>query len=461
MTKNDRVVIFTTLAMNQTEYFLAIADELEKRKNQIQIIFISFHDRSATVIKKCGYSVYNVHEYSATTDYSGDISSYFLEKYSINVNQFISHEKYYFNEYDSKLLVDKTIKYFSAIEQIFHLIEASYGRNISIVQELGGFIALRAIYHISMRRKHTHYFMEPSFISGRMFMQKNTLDAFNKPFDQELTASNEICGILSDVVQNNRIVVPQKDKWKHQRVIKILTSPSRMIRFIEKVSDKYIFNKKEEFDYISVYAFQHVKMLLNQFRLRKFYSYPGKQYIYFPLHVPADMVLTVRSPEYLDQYALLDYIARIIPYGYKLVIKEHPVLVGGVEYSRVKSLLLRHDNICLCHPATNNFKLVESARMVVTINSKAGMEAYVKHKPVIVLGDAFYSTAPGIIKIDNLIDLEGAILQILGNDYFVDQDFIESYLQLIWDNTISGEIWAMDNDKVRSTAADLYMLLIT
>jgi hypothetical protein len=459
MIKKDPIVIFTTLAMNQTEYFLAIAAELQKQKNQI--VFISFHDRSDVLIKKHGYLVYNVHDYSSAIEHPRNISSHFHEKYEVNLNNFISHEKYFFNECDSKRLVDKTTRYFSAVENIFEIIESGNSGNISIIQELGGFIALRATYHVSMRKKYTHYFMEPSFISGRMFMQMNTLSSFNKVPDQGLKASAEIREMLSDVIKHDKIVVPQKDKWKHQSVIKILTSPARIIRLAQKVSDKYIFNKKEELDYISVYVFQHVRMLINKYRLQRHYQIPGEKYIYFPLHVPADMVLTVRSPEYLDQYALLDYVARIIPYGYGLVIKEHPVLVGGIDYSRVSALLNRHDNICLCDPNTNNFKLVESASLVLTINSKAGMEAWIKHKPVIVLGDAFYSTAPGISNIDRLTDLGDAIIESLQTKYSVDQEDIEGYLQLIWNNTIEGEIWEMNQNKIKSTAKELNSLINT
>ena len=108
MIRNDRILIFTTLAMNQTKYFLAIADLLQKQ--DIKIIFISFHDRSEILIKNNGYDVYNIHDYSLVESTIIDFSQYFNEKYGINVNSFISHEKYYFNECDSMKLIDKTVR---------------------------------------------------------------------------------------------------------------------------------------------------------------------------------------------------------------------------------------------------------------------------------------------------------------------------------------------------------------
>ena len=50
---------------------------------------------------------------------------------------------------------------------------------------------------------------------------------------------------------------------------------------------------------------------------------PDTPFVYYPLHVPADMALTLRSPEYLDQVATIDFLLRTIPDSHVLVAKEH------------------------------------------------------------------------------------------------------------------------------------------
>ena len=65
----------------------------------------------------------------------------------------------------------------------------------------------------------------------------------------------------------------------------------------------------------------------------------NEKYIYFPLHVPNDIALTLRSPEFVDQLSLVDYLCRITPLGYKLAIKEHPTTIGAFSYHKIRNVL--------------------------------------------------------------------------------------------------------------------------
>lgn len=81
-------------------------------------------------------------------------------------------------------------------------------------------------------------------------------------------------------------------------------------------------------------------MLINQTCLKRYYQdIPKDKFIYFPMHVPNDVALTVRSPEYLDQLGLIYYISRNLPLGYKIVTKEHPAMLGDIDRSRVTTML--------------------------------------------------------------------------------------------------------------------------
>ena len=56
-------------------------------------------------------------------------------------------------------------------------------------------------------------------------------------------------------------------------------------------------------------------MVINSKFLASHYTNFSKanKFIYFPLHVPNDVSLTLRSPEYLDQLSLVEFIARNVP----------------------------------------------------------------------------------------------------------------------------------------------------
>ena len=88
-------------------------------------------------------------------------------------------------------------------------------------------------------------------------------------------------------------------------------------RLIEKSYRKYVLKKHQEFGHISQYVLIHLRQLINSLLLNKYIDLSdldtNTKFLYFPLHVPGDAALTLRSPEYLDQLSLLDYIAGTFP----------------------------------------------------------------------------------------------------------------------------------------------------
>jgi capsule polysaccharide modification protein KpsS len=171
--------------------------------------------------------------------------------------------------------------------------------------------------------------------------------------------------------------------------------------------------------------------------------------------VPHDAALTIRSPEYLDQYALLDYLARIIPPDHTLVFKEHPALVGAVNHMRVKKLLQSYDNIKMINPVTPNYDVMKKALMVVTVNSKSGAEAMLLGKPVVVLGDAFYATSSLVTKVESLKEIRSILPQLLFITEQIKEQEIKKYFQCVWDQSWPGEIYSRDPMQIGIMASSL------
>ena len=194
---------------------------------------------------------------------------------------------------------------------------------------------------------------------------------------------------------------------------------------------------------------RHLRMLWNSFRLQRNYKnsfQPG--FIYYPLHVPADFALTIRSPEFLDQFAFIDFLCRIAPIGRHVVIKEHPALVGAFSANRIKDLLKLHDNLTIVHPSLNNHKLLRKAAVVVTINSKAGAEALLHGRPVIVLGDAFYRSSSLVTLVVRLDHLGPAIKSLLSNSICQNQMELEQYFQGVWNRSYAGELYDLTDKNI-------------
>ena len=60
---------------------------------------------------------------------------------------------------------------------------------------------------------------------------------------------------------------------------------------------------------------------------------PEGKKVYFPLHVQPEYTTDVRAPFYTNQFAIVENIAKSIPIGYRVVVKEHPGMKGERTFS--------------------------------------------------------------------------------------------------------------------------------
>jgi hypothetical protein len=131
--------------------------------------------------------------------------------------------------------------------------------------------------------------------------------------------------------------------------------------------------------------------LLNRSRI---YSDPdySEDYVYFPLHLEPEMATMVQAPFFVDQQYLIESIAKSLPIGYKLYVKEHPGMYNRSGFRPIAYYrrILVHPNVTLIRPEVPSFGLIKNARLVITITGTAGMEALVLKKPVILFGDIHY-----------------------------------------------------------------------
>ncbi len=113
------------------------------------------------------------------------------------------------------------------------------------------------------------------------------------------------------------------------------------------------------------------------------------QYVFFPLQVHDDTQIYFHSPWFSSVEEALQATVRAMPDDLPLVVKPHPVdkTRYGTEIYRRH---LRNIDL-LVSTSENTHRLIEGSLGVITINSTAGLEGIFFHKPVLVLGNAFYS----------------------------------------------------------------------
>jgi len=116
---------------------------------------------------------------------------------------------------------------------------------------------------------------------------------------------------------------------------------------------------------------------------------PDDNFVLFPLHVQPEAATMLLAPMYIDQPALVKQIARSLPIGHKLYVKEHPNMLGERSlsyYDRFDDLT----NLKLIHPLVDAHRMIRESDMVTTIAGTAGLEALFLETPVMAFGKVHY-----------------------------------------------------------------------
>ncbi|HUP93651.1 MAG TPA: hypothetical protein VM164_02000 [Burkholderiales bacterium] len=456
MMREAGTVVFASLAMNQAAFYERVGGEMEKAG--YRIVHVAFHERSCDWLGRLGCTVYNPYAMQPPDADALDLGDYGITDAAL----LLSHEKAAYELRDTTALMRKLKGHLFAMARVFDEVAAiAHGAPIYLVQELGGFTSVLAGYYSARVRRIDSYFLEPSFFKGRVFMTRNRLAAPEISRGAQTQVREEVRGYLARALAEQSVVIPKKDAHHYRNAARKIADRRNASRLVQKAWDKYVLGKREEFEHVAGHVGRHVRMFLNNLRLRRSYRSLESvgRCVYYPLHVPADFALTIRAPEYLDQCALIDYLCRVVPHTHAVLVKEHPALIGAVPHWRLRDLLDRHDNLVLLHPGINNYQVLGKTDAIVTVNSKSGAEALLLGKPVLALGDSFYRTSPHVTRVDALADLPCALRSAIDRPARVDSSDIAAYFQEVWDSSYAGELYEASEPNVTAFALSLEVAL--
>lgn len=446
------MLLITTLAEYQTVFWAAVGRELRTRGRAVA--FVSFDDRSTEMLAADGFEVFSLDERErAIVADEAAVRAAEAEYRMGNLNHWFAHERFAFGVRDTQALQSKLLGCLSLARRARESVRARDPR-ARMVQELGGFVSVVASFFAARACGMPHWYVEPSFFRGRMFFLRDSFAALKLDPALDGPVSPEVRDYLDRTLQTQAIVIPKKDAHQYASAFRKIINVRNAKRLVQKVVDKHVHGKRQEFGHIGQYVSTHVRMLLDSRRLSGAYTPLGElgRFVYYPLHVPGDMALTLRSPQFLDQIAFVDYLARTVPRTHRVAIKEHPAMVGAIDARRVLGLLERYDTVALLPPTTNNYDVLRRADAVVTVNSKSGAEAALLGKRVLVMGDAFYRDSPLVEAVDSLDALESAVARaVAGADAPAHgRDAIERYFERVWRHTMPGELYVPQQDNVRT-----------
>lgn len=153
-----------------------------------------------------------------------------------------------------------------------------------------------------------------------------------------------------------------------------------------------------------VRQYVRLKRIANACRV-KVTDLEGRQFAYFPMHKEPELSFITRSPECLNQFAVIQSVARDLPAGTLLAVKENlqSTSFRPPEYFRQIAAL---KNVVLLDLRENSIEAVKRSSVVVTITGSAGMEGAVFGKPVITFGrHTTYGFLPHVKTVTDETDL--------------------------------------------------------
>lgn len=137
-----------------------------------------------------------------------------------------------------------------------------------------------------------------------------------------------------------------------------------------------------------------------------------EKFIFFGFHKQPENSIDVHGRYYEDQTTVVNNLWRLLPAGWKLVLKEHTNAVGDRSYSFYKNLL-KYPNIILANEKINSKLLIEKSQLVVTVSGTMAYEAALMKKPSITFARVFFNrincckrvTWEDLLKYENINDL--------------------------------------------------------
>lgn len=168
-------------------------------------------------------------------------------------------------------------------------------------------------------------------------------------------------------------------------------------------------------------------------------------FIYFPLHVEPERVLLIGSPFYTNQLEIITNIVKSLPVGYKLFVKEHPLMStrGWRKISFYKELNAL-PNVKVIHPSIIPEEMIKKSSLVISISGTSSLEAAFYGKPSIALTNVTNSPISSIYNLNSIENLPSAIRLSLKTN--VNLSELNDYVDLVETSSFEFDMANLEMD---------------
>jgi len=127
---------------------------------------------------------------------------------------------------------------------------------------------------------------------------------------------------------------------------------------------------------------------------------PAAEAVMYPLHVEPEATLNYNSEFVSNQVATIENVLKCLTTRQALVVKEHPADKGALLRPKFRRLRGQYSNLVFLPAEISGREVLARCERIVTLTSTVGWEGALLGKRVCVMGDIFWDSVPGIVRVE-------------------------------------------------------------
>jgi capsular polysaccharide biosynthesis protein len=437
--------LFTTLQHRESDFYGRVGAALAERGNHVE--HVTYSRRAAAVLRRRGFTAHCLPDAMASLgaiDVGAEVGR--IERtYELPSLRDVYRTDPPCEGRPEAWCVERTVRHFLALERI-----ADEARPEAIVPEVGTETLRTAAHLIGVRRDIPVLFLLYTIFPNPLRLYRDTLHAPIVPADELRPLEPAERAEVEEFIAGFTGRATPIRAYREPRL-----TGEKLRELGRHATVKALYDRDNEYLRPGWFVTNHVRKRIRRASAHRLYEpleESSRPFVYFPLHLTNDYKIRRVVPHCEQQDAIVEQVAAALPQGHDLVLKEHPLSIGWNPVGMLRRLASA-GNIRLVDPHTSSHELIRRSEAVAVIGSTVGLEALLYAKPVMTIGQPFYSGYGVTLDVDSLRELREAVPELLG--FRPERERILSFLHAAMQRCLPGKpVLVDDSDENALALAD-------
>lgn len=376
-------VLFVTLGHVESDFYGRTGAELARRRHAVG--HVTYSRRAAARLRRQGFEAWALPEamdaLGPIADVAGEAAR-IAAQYDVPTFRDIYRTDFVCDRGDEPWCVERTVRHVLALERIFDAWQPT-----ALVPEVGNETIRTAAHLVALDRGVPTLFLFYTIFRDPLRLYVDSMQGPIVPPEElrplEPAEQAELDGFITEFSSRGAPIRAYRSTPVTPRRARIL---------LRHLAVKALWDRDNDYLQPLHWLAGNAREVVRRRLAQRFYEprRAGRRFVYFPLHMMDDYKLKRVIPHCADQLGIVEQVARALPHGYDLVVKEHPMSLGRNSLRMLRRLQGMR-NVRLVEPHTSSHELIATADAVAVISSTVGLEALLYGKPVLTMGSPFYA----------------------------------------------------------------------